>query len=72
MPTHFDPKEGRPVQYPGEDDYPQKTTDEAGVSPTAKRHLNRGQKVVGILVGLMIAVVLFWGGAEWLSLSPTD
>lgn len=72
MTTHFDPKEGRPVKYPGEADYPQKTTDDAGASPTKSRHLDRGQKVIAILVGLMIAVVLIWGGAEWLSLSPTD
>ncbi|PRX09404.1 UNVERIFIED_ORG: hypothetical protein BCL66_107199 [Martelella mediterranea] len=70
MTTHFDPKEGRPVKYPGEDDYPQKNEDDTRIPPTEKRHLNRGQTVIMIIIAIMVAVVLIWGGASWLFGAP--
>ena len=70
MTTHFDPKEGRPVKYPGEDEYPAKASDEPIVSRTENRHLDRGQKVLFIFVAIMVAVLLIWGGTEWLVGTP--
>ncbi|WP_174802361.1 hypothetical protein [Martelella limonii] len=70
MATHFDPKEVRPVKYPGEKDYPQNAEDDTGVPPTEGRHLNRAQHVILIMIGIMVAVVLIWGGAEWLFDTP--
>jgi len=70
MATHFDPKEVRPVKYPGEEDYPQNQEDNGVVSPTENRHLNRGQTVIMILIAIMVGVVLIWGGAEWLFETP--
>ena len=71
MATHFDPKEVRPVKYPGEENYPQKSEDDTVVPETESRHLNRGQYVIMILIAIMAAVVLIWGGAEWLFGTPT-
>ncbi|TCT40221.1 hypothetical protein [Martelella mediterranea] len=65
MARHFDPKEGRPVKYPGEDDYPQNRREPPVVSPTAKRHLDRGQLVIAIFVAIIVALILIWGGIEW-------
>lgn len=71
MATHFDPKEVRPVKYPGEEDYPQRSENDAVAPPGENRHLNRGQHVIMILVAVMVAVVLIWGGAEWLFGTPS-
>ncbi|WP_180898376.1 hypothetical protein [Martelella soudanensis] len=65
MATHFDPKEVRPVKYPGEENYPQKSEDDGGIPKSENPHLNRGQTVIMILIAIMAGVVLIWGGAEW-------
>lgn len=67
MAQHFDPKEGRPVRYPGEDEYPQNKGEQPTVSPTEKRHLDRGQTVIAVFVAIIIALILIWGGTEWLA-----